>query len=340
MNARLRIATYTYEHTAALFDGRVGIDGVDAVLDTAPLVSDIFRGMVEGRYDVAEFGLTYFLRCVDPTNPDRPDFDPATAPFLALPIFPNRNFRHSAIFVNTAAGIATPRDLAGRTIGEFALFGHDVGVWIKGILADEYGLTPDRSRWVIGGTDHPIPAFDWVAQPVPDGVQVRHAAAGQTLGAMLESGEIDALVSVDVPRALRDGSTTIARLFPDYERVEREYYQRTGIFPPMHIVAVRRELVEHTEMLRSVYRAFVEAKELVQEAYRHDAGKQHMSLLTPWFSSHFDENEALLGHDWWPYGLRANRAALDTFLRYHYEQGLSGHLLTSEDIVVPAFLDT
>ncbi|WP_429419566.1 hypothetical protein [Nocardia sp. GAS34] len=158
--------------------------------------------------------------------------------------------------------------------------------------------------------------------------------------AMLESGEIDALVSVDVPRALRDGSTTIARLFPDYERVERDYYRRTGIFPPMHIVAVRRELVEHTEMLRSVYRAFVEAKELVQEAYRHDAGKQHMSLLTPWSSSHFDENEALLGHDWWPYGLRANRAALDTFLRYHYEQGLSGHLLTSEDIVVPAFLDT
>jgi ABC-type nitrate/sulfonate/bicarbonate transport system substrate-binding protein len=335
MDATLRIATYTYEHTAALFDGRVAIDGVDAALETAPLVTDIFRGMVEGRYDVAEFGLTYFLRCLDAA-----DADSATAPFLALPIFPNRNFRHSAIFVNTAAGIETPQDLAGKTIGEFALFGHDAGVWAKGILADEYGVTPDRSRWVIGGTDHPIPAFDWIPQPVPDGVDVRHAASGETLGAMLESGEIDALVSVDVPRALRDGSTAIARLFPDYERVERDYYRRTGVFPQMHVVAVRRELLGHNEILRSVYRAFVEAKELVQGGYRRGADKQHMSVVTPWFSSHFEENAALLGRDWWPYGLRANRVALETYLRYHHEQGLSKRLLTSEDIIVPAFLDT
>ncbi|GAB3979859.1 4,5-dihydroxyphthalate decarboxylase [Actinoallomurus acanthiterrae] len=330
MSAELRIASYAYEHTEALFDGRVTIDGVDATLESAPLVSDIFRGMLEGRYDVAEFGLTYFLR----------SFDLEDAPFMALPIFPNRNFRHSAIFVNTTAGIEKPQDLEGRTIGEFALFGHDPGVWIKGIFSDEYGVTLDQCRWVIGGTDHPIPAFDWVPQPVPDGVDVRHAADGETLGAMLESGEIDALISVDVPQSLLNGSTKIARLFPDYENVERDYYRRTGIFPPMHVVAVRRELAEQTDVLTSVYRAFCEAKELTQQRYRRDALKQHMGVITPWFSKHFDENRALLGEDWWPYGLGANRKAVDTFLRYHHEQGLSKYLLTSEDIVVPAFLDT
>ena len=330
MNPSLSIATYTYEHTEPLFDGRVAIDGVDARFGTAPVVTDIFRDMVQGRYDVAEFGLTYFLR----------SFETEDAPFMALPIFPNRNFRHSAVFVNTAAGIDKPQDLAGKTIGEFALFGHDAGVWPKGILADEYGVTVDQCRWVIGGTDHPIPSLDWIPQPVPAGVQVRHAPAGQTLGAMLESGEIDALISVDVPQALLKGSTKIARLFPDYESVERDYYRRTGIFPPMHIVAVRKESVHQTGVLRSVYCAFVEAKELTQRGYLNGASKQHMSLVTPWFSSLFENNRRLLGEDWWPYGLGANRKAVDTFLRYHHEQGLSKRLLTSEDIFVPEFLDT
>lgn len=333
MSTKLRIGAYTYEHTAALFDGRVTVEGVDATLETAPLVSDIFRRMVEGRYDVAEFGLTYFLRTFD--------FDDAR--FLALPIFPNRNFRHSAIFVNTAAGIEKPQDLAGKTIGEFALYGHDAGVWPKGILSDEYGVTPDQCRWVIGGTDHPIPAFDWIPQPVPDGVDVRHAADGQTLGGMLESGEIDALISVDVPRALLNGSKKIARLFPDYETVERDYYRRTGIFPPMHVVAVRRELTELTErtdLLPAVYRAFEQAKNLAERRYLDDAAKQHMNLVTPWFSKLLEDNRRLLGEDWWPYGVRANRTAVDTFLRYHHEQGLSKRLLTSQDIFVPEFLDT
>ncbi|WP_328616926.1 4,5-dihydroxyphthalate decarboxylase [Amycolatopsis sp. NBC_00355] len=319
----LKMGVYRYEHTEPLFDGRVEID---ATLETSPLISDVFQRMAEGDLDIAEYGLTYFLR----------SFDLPGSPFLALPIFPNRNFRHSSVFVNVDSGIERPEDLAGKTVGEFALYGSDPGVWVKGVLADEHGVTPDRIEWVIGGTDHPIPSFDWIPQPVPDGVRVRHAAGDQTLAALLEAGEIDALLSVDVPRSVLDGSTKkIRRLFVDYEAVERDYYRRTGIFPMMHVVALRRELAEVPGLAASVYRAFSQAKDIVQEHYRANAAKQHMAVITPWFSELFAENRALLGEDWWPYGLDANRKAVDTFLRYHHEQGLSRRLLTSEDIFVP-----
>lgn len=132
----------------------------------------------------------------------------------------------------------------------------------------------------------------------------------------------------------------IARLFPDYEAVERDHYRRTGIFPPMRIIAVRKELAGRTDVLRSVCRAFLEAKDPAERAYRSDAPKQHMSLVTPWFSSPFEANRRLLGEDWWPYGLEADREAVDTFLRYHHEQGLSKRLLTSQDIFIPEFLGT
>lgn len=324
-NLKLAIGAYRYEHTEALFDGSVTIEGIDATFDTSPLISDVFYKMTKGDYDVAEFGLSYFLRL----------WDTEERPFLALPIFPNRNFRHSAIFVNTSSGIERPEDLAGKTVGEFAMYGHDAGVWPKGILSDDFGVRPDSCRWVIGGTNYPIPAFDWIPQPIPDGLEVRHAGEGETLGAMLEAGEIDALISVDVPNGILNGSPRVARLFPDYESVERDYYRRTGIFPPMHVVAIRRELADNAELVEAVYLAFLRAKNLVEQKYIANASKQHMSVITPWFSKLFSENRRLLGEDWWPYGLERNRTALDTFLRYHHEQGLSKSRLTSDDIVVP-----
>ncbi|HJP74421.1 MAG TPA: 4,5-dihydroxyphthalate decarboxylase [Pseudonocardiaceae bacterium] len=326
----LRIGVYQYEHTAALFDGSVSIPGAAATIETEPLVSDIFRRMVQGDFDVAELGLTYFLRTFELDDP----------PFLALPIFPNRNFRHSAIYVNTASGIGKPEDLAGRRIGEFALFGHDAGVWAKGILADEFGVTQDQCDWVDGGVNQPFPAFDWIPQPVPDGIGVRHAAPGQALGAMLDAGEIDALISVDVPRQLLDGSPRVRRLFPDYRTVEQDYYRRTRIFPMMHAIAVRKELATQPDVVRAVYQAFTAAKDITANRYRDGALKQHMAVMTPWFSDLFAENRRLLGEDWWPYGFAANRDAVDTFLRYHHEQGLSKRQWRSEDIMAPALLDT
>ncbi|WP_328855966.1 4,5-dihydroxyphthalate decarboxylase [Williamsia herbipolensis] len=331
MRAPHRMGVYRYEHTEPLFDGRVDIDGVDKPLVSADLISDLFREAAGGGLDIAEYGLTYFVRT----------FEQDDSPFLALPIFPNRHFRHSALFVNADAGIDHPSDLVGKVVGEFALWGHDPGVWMKGVLHDEYGITPDQMSWVIGGTDHPIPSFDWIPQPVPEGVDVRHAGPDQTLAEMLERGEVDALLSVDVPRAFLDGTShRIRRLFPDHRTVERDYYERTGIFPMMHAIAVRRELAADAAFMRDLYAGFDEAKTIVQKQYLEGASKQHMSVITPWFSDLFASNRALFGDDWWPYGTSANRTALDTFLRYSHEQGLTRRRLQVEEIVVPALLDT
>ena len=329
---KLKIGCYHYDHTRALFDDTVKIDGIDATFESAPIVSEIFERMVRQRaFDVSELGLTYYLRTLDLDAP----------PFIALPVFPNRNFRHSAIFINKSSGIKTPQDLAGKTIGEFALYGYDAGVWPKGILSDEYGVTPDQCRWIIGGTDHPIPPFDFIPQPHPANVDVTHAPEGKALGAMLEAGEIDALISVDVPQCVLNRSPQVARLFPDYEAAERAYYKNTGIFPIMHTIVIRKELLtQHPGLAQTLYRGFRDSKEVVMEQYRQGALKQHMAVMIPWFSQLFDENRHLLPDDWWSYGVEANRKTIDTFLRYHFEQGLSQRRLTCEDIFVPELLET
>ncbi len=325
---RLPMAMFRYAHVEALFDGRVELPGV--MLQDAPIVTEVFQKLVSGQVDVGEFGLTYFLRT----------WDTEERPFLALPLVMNRHFRHASVFVNAAAGIEGPDDLNGRRIGEFGLYGHDAGVWPKGILSDEHGFDPATCQWVIGGTNSPLPSFGWIPQPVPANVSVRHTGGGETLAGMLEDGELDALISVDVPRSLLEGSSRVRRLFPDYEAVERDWFRRTGIYPPAHVLAIRRELADDTELVRSIYTAVVAAKDLALDRYEAEALKHHANVMIPWFSQLFDDARALLGEDLWPHGLSANRAGFDTYLRYHYEQGLSAQLLASDDIFVPALLDT
>lgn len=158
---------------------------------------------------------------------------------------------------------------------------------------------------------------------------------------MLEAGEIDALISVDVPQCVLNRSPKVARLFPDYEAVERAYYQHTGIFPIMHTIVIRKELLaQHPGLAQTIYQGFCDSKEVAMEQYRNGALKQHMAVMIPWFSQLFDENRHLLPSDWWSYGVEANRKAIDTFLRYHFEQGLSQQQLTCEDIFDPELLGT
>ena len=331
-NLELEIGFGDYDRTRILADGAVKMDGIYANVHKYRIVTEVFEAMIRQRaFDVSELGMSYFLRTMDFEEP----------PFIAIPVFPNRCFRHSAIYINLDSGIRKPQDLAGKTVGEFAMYGHDAGVWPKGILSDDYGVTPDQCRWVIGNLDWPLKPVDFVPKLHPANVEVTSAPQGADLGAMLEAGKIDALISADVPKCVLDKSPKVARLFDNYQSTEREYFQRTGIFPIMHTVVVTRELAsKHPESLQAVYKGFCEAKDAVREQYKKGMIFNNMATMMPWFSKLVDEDLSLLGDDWWPYGLAANRKAVDTFLRYHFEQGLSKRRLTCEDIFVRELLGT
>jgi hypothetical protein len=327
---KLRFGFWDYDRTRALADRTVKIEGVDATFHSARIVSEIFERMIRKReFDVSELGMTYYLRTLDFDEP----------PFIAIPVFPNRCFRHSAIYINTASGIKRPEDLAGKTVGEFALFGHDAGVWPKGILSDEYGVRQDQCRWIVGGLDFPMEPIDFVPHPHPANVAVESAPKGADLGAMLAAGQIDALISANVPKCILDKSPKVAQLFDDYRSTERDYFKRTRIFPIMHAVVIRRDLlVQYPWLARAIYKGFCDAKDVAMEQYRKGQIFHNVNIMLPWFSELIDEDRHVLGDDWWPYGVEANRKAVDAFLRYHFEQGLSKRRLTCEDIFVPELL--
>jgi 4,5-dihydroxyphthalate decarboxylase len=330
--AKLDIAFWNYDRTQALADGRVKIAGADATFHSGRIVTEIFEAMIrDSAYDVSELGMTYFLRTIEGRDP----------PYLAMPVFPVRSFRHGAIYINKTKGIKGPADLNGRTIGELAVYGHDAGVMPKGILSDAYGFKPETCRWIIGGIDFPIRPVDYIPQNHPENVKVTSAQQGADLGQMLEAGEIDALISADIPQCVLRRSPKVGRLFEDYEVAERDYFGRTGIFPIMHTVVVKAALAgEQPDLIKAVYQGFCDAKQAMVEQYLKGMTFNNMQVMVPWLTGLIGSNRELMGEDWWPYGVKANHAAIDTVLRYHYEQGLTRRRFAVEDIFVPYLLET
>ena len=327
----LTIGSFRYDTTEALFAGDVGVEGASVELRTARTIPEIFRRvLVDQEFDVAELGMTFYLRTLSPDSP-----------YVAIPVFPNRIFRHSCVFVGTEAGIGSPADLVGQRIGEFGMYSQDSGIWAKGVLMDEHGFRPEANTWTIGGLDHPAEPFGFVPQTHAPGVDVRPAPQGAALGTMLERGEIDVLLSANVPQTVRDGSPRIRRLFPDHERVERDYFARTGIFPIMHAVVVRRALLATDPTLaRRVYEAFSAAKEAAADHYRYGRRLYQGQSMLPWTNALYERNLAELPEDWWPYGVEGNRAVIEANLRYHAEQGITARRYALDEVFETSLLDT
>jgi 4,5-dihydroxyphthalate decarboxylase len=326
---KLTLGCWNYDRTRALADGTVKPEGIALSYVGAQQVGEIMNRMLRTReFDVSELGFTYYLQSL--ALPERP--------FVALPIFPNRIFRHSAIFVNRASGIAHPRDLVGKKVGELLRYGHDAGIWSKGVLNDEYGVAADSYGYYVGALDGPQAQDDWFSPP--KSVEVHRLGPGQTLDAMLEAGEIAALYSAWVPPSFTKGSPRVGRLFEDYVNVERDYFRRTGIFPIMHTVVIRREVYEANRWIaQSLMAAFQAAKDHAMRLHRTGEmffGAPHM---IPWLPALQAENRALMGEDHWPYGIARNRKTLETFLRYNHEQGLTPRRYTVEEIFVPEALE-
>jgi 4,5-dihydroxyphthalate decarboxylase len=319
------MACWDYDRTSALLDGRVRPDGIDLNYLTLPVEETFFRMMRHREFDVAEMSLSSYVVSLFTPDP----------PFIAIPVFPSRVFRHSGIYVNANAGIREPKDLAGRRVGnpEYQL---TAIVWIRGILADDHGVPVNSVTYVTGGAEEPGRPEKQALQLPPE-IRVERIGPDQTLSRMLVSGEIDAMYAPREPSPFRDGNPAVKRLFPDFMSREREYFQRTGIFPIMHTVVIRREVYARNRWVAgSMMKAFAAAQRLTYDGLRETAA---LKAMLPWLTAHVEETRREMGDDFWPYGFEKNRRTLETFLRYSFEQGLSKTLLKPEQLFAPETLE-
>jgi len=323
---RIRLGLLEYfDRTQALVDGRVRPEGLDLDITVSSHPGDLFREMVQGeRFDAGELSLSTYA-----IMRSRGDHR-----YTAIPAFLSRNFRHSYIFVNSASGITRPEDLRGRRVGipEYQLTG---AVWIRGFLQHEYGVHSRDIRWVSNwNTDvdarGSAPRLDL---HLPSDVTIEDPGGDSSLGELLESGQIDALIGSTMPACVRRGSPRVRRLFENYVEVERAYFRKTGIFPIMHVFVVRQDLCRrHPELSRWLFDALCRAKTVGLERLKVTG---HLACCLPWLRASLDEAQALFGSDLWPYGIARNQRVLDCVLTYLAEQGLTRKRLSIEKLFEP-----
>ncbi len=323
---RLTLACWDYDRTRALIDGRVRPDGIDLVYLAQPVEETFFRMMRFKEFHCSEMSLSSYAASLGQDKP----------PFIAIPVFPSRFFRHSCIFVSAKSGIRRPEELKGRRIGvpEYQM---TAAVWIRGILSDDYGVKVGDVEHVSGGQEEPG-RVEKLKLDLPSSIKLRPIGPRQTLSKMILEGEIDALTSARAPSTFATQPEKVKRLFPDYVEKEKEYFRKTKIFPIMHTIVIRRDVyAKHPWVAQSLCKAFAAAKAKAYESYDQTAA---LPAMLPWLTSHVEEVKREMGDDWWPYGIDANRHALDTFLRYHHEQGLSKKRLSPEDLFARETLES
>ncbi|MDB5903376.1 MAG: 4,5-dihydroxyphthalate decarboxylase [Betaproteobacteria bacterium] len=314
-----------YDRTKAIFDGRAPIEGCDVVPVAIEPEEAFHRAFSSQEFDVSEISISsHTLTTSRGVNP-----------YVGIPAFVSRLFRHSGIYIRTDRGIDRPQALAGKTIGlpEYQI---TANVWIRGILQDDFGVKPESIHWRRGGLEEPG-RLERSPLQLPADVELEQVADGKTLSGMLEAGELDAVISARAPSCFERGAPNVSRLFPDYRSTEEDYYRRTKIFPTMHIIGIRRSLAErHPWLPVSVLKAFMRAKELTM----YELGQiGHLFTSLPWGVSEFDKARALMGNDYWSYGFEPNRHVLETFTRYHHAQGLSQRKVAPEELFAHSTLD-
>jgi 4,5-dihydroxyphthalate decarboxylase len=314
----ITIASWDYDRVRALIDGRVPVEGCDVNYLTMPVEECFERAYFHGEFEVAEIGFSPFLIALSrgPT------------PYVAVPVFLSRMFRHSAVYIRTDRGINGPADLRGKTIGvpEYQM---SAVMWFRGYLQDEFGIAAKDINWVQAGLENPG-RKDKFPLNLPEGFPLvsRNDAA---LSQLLAAGELDGVMSARRPSCFDNGHPHVARLFPDYRAAEQDYYRKTGIFPIMHALGIRRDIYEKNRWLAaSLFKAYLQSKRIADTDL---AEVTALKVGLPWVSAEYEATRAIMGEDFWSYGLNAqNRKTLATMARYSYEQGLATRLLSVEEM--------
>ncbi len=301
--------------------GLVGIDNVAAEYVTAPLEEIFARAFDDHAYDITELSFSNYLFLTSTGN----------CPYIGLPVFPSRSFRHSAIFIRTDRNIRGPRDLVGRTIGvrEFSM---TAALVARGVLEDDFGVRAADVRWRYGpadaGDSHPI------VRMKPHDIELEPLADGSNLSDALRDGEIDALVAYKPPPAFLEGAPNVDRLFVDYETIEADYARRTGIFPIMHLLGIQREIAERDpELCLRVCDAFEASR---RYAVERTSESQAPFTSLPWAPNEAERSRQVLGDNYWTYGVNANRPALESLCQYSFTQGISARPVTVDELFAAA----
>jgi 4,5-dihydroxyphthalate decarboxylase len=308
---KLTLACGRYDRTQPLIDGRVEPEGVDLTFIPLRPGETFWRMLNHGEFDVSEMSLSSYtiLRSEGDTR------------FIAIPVFPSRVFRHSAVYLRADSKIETPQDLKGKRIG-VADYQMTAAVWVRGFLKSEYGVAPEDLTWVLG---RPVRTI----KP-PEGIRIEAMPAETTLEAMLERGEIDALASVMIPKAL---GSTMRRLFREPRQVERAYYEKTGIFPIMHTFVLKTSLYEKNPWLAvSFYRAFSRARDI---AYRTMYDTDALTVNLPWVIDEVEETRKIFGPQIWDYSIEGSRPTLEALVSHLDEQRLTRRRMKVEELFVP-----
>ncbi|WP_310821337.1 ABC transporter substrate-binding protein [Stratiformator vulcanicus] len=320
----LTVAGYPYERVTAIQDGRVEIDNRQVEFETAK-IGEMNQHVFSGPQtrDVTEVGLIPYLLafCND-----------GFRDYLPLPIFVLKVFRHKSIFVHADRGINKPEDLRGRKVATVGYSSSGL-TWVRGILQDEYGVSPEDIKWVLTEKDSAAGqtggASKW-EKLLPASLAVEKAPAGKDESDLLLEGAVDAIFHPAEPRAYVKRHPKVRRLFGDCRAVEQRYFKKTGIYPIMHLVAIRRELAEQQPWLpKAIFNAYCKSKQLDYEESRRIRWA-YSSL--PWYGQEFNETVEFMGPNFYSYGIPKNRKALETVFRYLHKQGLAERELKIEEV--------
>jgi len=318
----ITIACGNYDRTRAIRDGSVKVEGC-AVTYLPLYPEEIFhRAFKFGEFDISELSFSSYIRTVAM----------GSSAYIGIPAFVSRIFRHSGIYIRKGAGIERPEDLRGKRVGvpEYQI---TAVVWMRGLMQHEYGVRPADIHWRSGGQEQPGRHERTPLKPIA-GVDIKPIGDDRTLVGMLRAGDLDALFTARAPSSFVNGEPHIARLFPDTREAERAYYEKTGLFPIMHLVGIRKTLVaQYPWLATSVYKAFCEAKTRAMVDLR-DVNALIVSL--PWLEAETNETIAVMGEDFWKYGVAENRREIETLTQYIHEQGLADRRVAVEELFHPS----
>ena len=322
MDVKLNFACGLYDRMLRLYTGEVKPTGIDLTfiaLDEPRQIFDRMGGTAE--FDMAEMSSSEYIS----------RFDAKRCPFVALPVFASRVFRHGFIFVNRRAGISRPADLAGRRIG-VPLYTMSAAVWIRGLLKEEYGVDLSGVTWVEGALKSAGTHGNPTAMPLLEPARIEPNASGKPLSRLLADGTVDAIIASRAVEGLGK-SPDIVRLIPDFRAAEKDYYRRTGVFPIMHLVVIRKDVYEaHPFAAQSMYDAFCASK---KHAFDLMCELGALRYMLPWMTADMDEIREVFGGDPWPYGVHANRPTLETLVRYLADQHLISRRMPVDDLFCP-----